>query len=691
MADDSKSKSVSDPQARDYGIAHGKTGKREPGTEVVLDGDGGPTHLDPSPVAASPSQTGGHATPYSDGTYGPGDKAKSRVGLELAGKQSGGKLSGGLGAGGGQGEQGQQGSQKGISVGKLWPAPSPPPAEPVAPRASESSSGQPLLRGSGAQFNRIAGPYSPREVKDRLANKMNPEAVARHSNDDEQTRNRFDEIRGDWQRQPNAGGEGQLGRGPGEGGDRYRRIIENAYLESLTNPLSTFSIDVDTASYANVRQFIMQQGVLPPPDAVRIEEMLNYFRYDYAGPKDGRPFASHMEVADCPWEPKHKLVRVAIKGRDVSADKRPQANLVLLIDVSGSMNEPQKLPLLVRALKLLTEQLRNTDRVAIVVYAGSEGLVLNSTLGESRETILTALENLRAGGSTNGGAGINLAYKVAKENFIPGGINRVILCTDGDFNVGVTSDSSLERMVEEKAKEGTFLTVLGFGRGNFNDSMLEAISGKGNGNYAYVDNIIEARKVLVEQLSGTLLTIAKDVKIQIEFNPAKVAGYRLLGYEDRILAAEDFNNDKKDAGEIGSGHTVTALYEIIPAGAEVPATKVDELKYQKPKKVANDDEANELLTLKIRYKDPAADKSQLIEVAVQDEGKKFAAASSDFQFAAAVAGFGMLLRDSQYKGTLNYDAVLEIATQHKGEDLSGYRNELLEMVRKAKQIAESKK
>jgi len=480
--------------------------------------------------------------------------------------------------------------------------------------------------------------------------------------------------------------DGDRGRGPGEGGDRYRRIIENAYLDSLLNPLSTFSIDVDTASYANVRQFLLNQGTLPPPDAVRIEELINYFRYDYTDPEDGRPFASHIEVADCPWEPKHKLVRVAIKGREIAAEKRPQANLVFLIDVSGSMNEPNKLPLLVQALKMLTEQLRKDDRVAIVVYAGSSGLVLPSTPGDSKETILAALDNLSAGGSTNGGAGIELAYKVAKENHIAGGINRVILCTDGDFNVGTTSDGQLERLIEEKAKQGTFLTVLGFGRGNFNDSMLEAISGKGNGNYAYVDSPAEARKVLVEQLSGTLMTIAKDVKIQIEFNPAKVAGYRLVGYEDRILAAQDFNDDKKDAGEIGSGHTVTALYEIVPAGEKVPVVAVDALKYQVPAKVTGQG-VDELLTLKMRYKEPTADVSQLIEVPVKDASKKFAAASSDFQFAAAVAGFGMLLRDSRYKGNLTYDAVLEIATQHKGNDSSGYRAELLEMIRKAKQLA----
>jgi len=483
------------------------------------------------------------------------------------------------------------------------------------------------------------------------------------------------------------GSSGERGRGPGEGGDRYRRIVENTYLDTLQNPLSTFSIDVDTASYANVRQFLLQQGAIPPPDAVRIEELINYFRYDYTGPEDGRPFASHIEVADCPWEPKHKLVRVAIKGREIAPEKRPQANLVFLIDVSGSMEEPNKLPLLVEALKMLTGQLRGDDRVAIVVYAGSSGLVLPSTAGENREIILTALNNLRAGGSTNGGAGIELAYKVAKENHIAGGINRVILCTDGDFNVGTTSDGQLERLIEQKAKQGTFLTVLGFGRGNFNDSMLEAISGKGNGNYAYVDSPAEARKVLVEQLSGTLMTIAKDVKIQIEFNPAQVAGYRLVGYEDRILAAQDFNDDKKDAGEIGSGHTVTALYEIVPAGEKVPAPSVDMLKYQVPAK-ATGQGADELLTLKIRYKEPTADVSQLIEVPVKDASRKFATASSDFQFAAAVAGFGMLLRDSQYKGNLTYDAVLEIATQHKGKDASGYRAELLEMMRKAKQLAE---
>ncbi|MCE9544979.1 MAG: DUF3520 domain-containing protein, partial [Planctomycetia bacterium] len=365
---------------------------------------------------------------------------------------------------------------------------------------------------------------------------------------------------------------------------------------------------------------------------------------------------------------------------------RPRANLVFLVDVSGSMNEPDRLPLVIRGLKLLTEQLRNDDHVAIVVYAGNEGLVLPSTPGENRAAILAALGNLQAGGSTNGGAGIKLAYKVAQENFVPGGINRVILATDGDFNVGLTSEGDLERLAEEKAKSNVFLTVLGVGRGNFNDSLLEAVTNKAKGNYAYVDNFSECRKVFEEQLTGTLMTIAKDVKIQIEFNPAKVAGYRLIGYEDRMLAAEDFNNDKKGAGEIGAGHTVTALYEIVPAGKVVDTTDVDALKYQKPQHLTDAAKKGELLTLKLRYKEPEGDKSSLIEVPLADQVKKFAAASSDFQFAASMAAFGMLLRDSKFKGSATYDAVLEIATQNKGADKEGHRNEFLEIVRRTKKI-----
>jgi len=367
------------------------------------------------------------------------------------------------------------------------------------------------------------------------------------------------------------------GRGPGRAGDRYDALVENPFRTVKDHPLSTFSIDVDTASYANVRRFLLQEGRLPPPDAVRIEELVNYFDYDYAGPEDDVPFAAHIEVAGCPWTPGHRLVRVALKGKEFPDEQRPPSNLVFLLDVSGSMNSPDKLPLLKQGMKLLAEQLGENDRVAIVVYAGSEGLVLPSTPGTDQATILGALERLQAGGSTNGGAGIDLAYRIAQENFIEGGVNRVLLCTDGDFNVGTTSTGDLVRMVEERATAGVFLSVLGFGRGNLNDAMMENISNKGNGNYAYIDGVTEARKVLVEQMGGTLVTIAKDVKIQIKFNPAQVAAYRLIGYENRILAAEDFDDDEKDAGEIGAGHTVTALYELVPAGMEVDLPTVDPL------------------------------------------------------------------------------------------------------------------
>ena len=475
------------------------------------------------------------------------------------------------------------------------------------------------------------------------------------------------------------------GRGPGMAGDQYNRIVENPLRRVADHPLSTFSIDVDTASYANVRRFLLQEKQLPPPDAVRIEELINYFDYDYQGPTDDVPFSADIEVAGCPWAPQHRLVRVGLKGREIPNEQRPDSNLVFLLDVSGSMNSPDKLPLLKEGMKLLTGQLRENDRVAIVVYARSEGLALPSTPGSDRRKIMAALDNLRADGSTAGGAGIELAYRVARQNFIAGGVNRVLLCTDGDFNVGTTSEAALERMVEERAKSGVFLSVLGFGRGNLNDSMMEKISNKGNGNYAYIDGVTEARKVLVEQVGGTLVTIAKDVKIQVEFNPAQVAAYRLIGYENRILAAEDFNDDKKDAGEIGAGHTVTALYEVVPPGAAVDLPSVDPLKYQTPKRESKDQPAtDELLTLKLRYKAPDADQSKLLEFTLLDEGNSFDQASPDFRFAAAVASFGMLLRDSQHKGTATYDTVLDIATQSKGPDKHGYRSELLEMVRTAK-------
>ncbi len=482
----------------------------------------------------------------------------------------------------------------------------------------------------------------------------------------------------------------EKGSGPGTSGDQYTRIHENPFIvASGEAAVSTFSIDVDTASYANVRQFLMQAGRLPPPDAVRIEELVNYFDYNYSGPTGEVPFASHVEVAACPWHPEHRLVRIGIKGRDIQRKSRPQSNLVFLIDVSGSMNNPAKLPLLVSGMKLLTRELGENDRVAIVVYASSEGLALPSTRGDKQDTILAALQNLRAGGSTAGGAGIQLAYQVAQDHFIEGGVNRVILATDGDFNVGTTSTAELERMAEAKAKEsGIFLTVLGFGRGNLNDAMMEAISGKGNGNYYYVDNQTEARKVLVEEMVGTLITIAKDVKIQVEFNPAQVAGYRLIGYENRMLRTEDFNDDKKDAGEIGAGHTVTALYEIVPAGKSVDAVSVDPLKYQSSEKPANNKPASdELLTLKIRYKKPDGDKSTKLEFPINDNGDSFAEATPDFKFAAAVASFGMLLRNSEHRGKTSYDAVLEIATEGSNRDPHGYRAEFLKLVRQAKALA----
>jgi Ca-activated chloride channel family protein len=526
-------------------------------------------------------------------------------------------------------------------------------------------------------------------------------------------------------------------------GDQYTPIEENDFITAKGgDAVSTFSIDVDTASYANVRQFLEQSAQLPPPDAVRIEELVNYFPYDYQEPTDDTPFAANMEVAECPWNREHRLARIAIKGKEMDRKTRPQSNLVFLIDVSGSMDEPSKLPLLVEGMKAFTRELGENDKVAIVVYASSEGMALPSTRGDQQQMILTALDNLRAGGSTAGGAGIELAYKTATDNFIKGGTNRVILCTDGDFNVGVTSTGDLTRLAEQKAKDTkVFLTVLGFGRGNLNDSMMESISGKGNGNYHYVDNLTEARKVLVEEMAGTLVTIAKDVKIQVEFNPAEVAGYRLIGYENRMLATQDFNDDKKDAGEIGAGHTVTALYEIVPAGKNVGTPSVDPLKYQSngpsPQSAGeaknnqssgegssepSEDQgfeikggrggfemgngfggrplaglatdtakpraaSNELLTLKLRYKLPEADISTKVEYPITDKEGSFADASDDFQFAAAVASFGMMLRHSQHQGQTSFDAILEIAQGALGKDPHGYRAEFLDLVRAAKNIA----
>ncbi len=470
--------------------------------------------------------------------------------------------------------------------------------------------------------------------------------------------------------------------------DRYSRIIENPFLAAVDNPLSTFSIDVDTASYAKVRRYLLESGELPPPDAVRIEELVNYFDNDYAPPDGDAPFAAHVEVTACPWQLKHRLVRIGIKGREMPAEARPAANLVFLLDVSGSMEPEDKLPRVRRAMRMLVEQLRENDRVAIVVYAAQSGLVLPSTTGFEKDRIFAALDSLHAGGGTNGGDGIRLAYDIAQQNFQKDGVNRVILCTDGDFNVGTTSNAELERLIEERAKSGVFLTVLGFGMGNHNDELMEKLADKGNGNYGYVDSEAEARKLLVEQAGGTLVTIAKDVKLQLEFNPRLVGAYRLIGYEDRLLAAEDFNNDQKDAGEIGAGHTVTALYELIPAGQPVAVPPVDELKYQRPASLTEAAGADELLTLKLKYKRPDGNESLApIVCTVRDAGQPFGGASADTQFAAAVAGFGLLLRDSQYKGDLTYDAVIEIATQAAGPDAHGRRAEFLDLVRKAHELA----
>ena len=466
--------------------------------------------------------------------------------------------------------------------------------------------------------------------------------------------------------------------------EAYDRIVDNPFLSVAQNPLSTFSIDVDTASYANVRRFLMQDQ-RPPKDAVRIEELLNYFPYHDPPPAGDEPFAINIEVARCPWNADHRLARIGLMGKPIANDKRPPSNLVFLIDVSGSMDQPNKLPLLKAALRMLVEQLGENDRVALVVYAGASGLVLPSTSCRHQPEILSALDQLRAGGSTNGGAGIQLAYDQAVQNFIPNGTNRVILATDGDFNVGVTSQGELIRLIEAKATSRVFLSVLGFGMGNIKDSTLERLADKGNGHYAYIDTLREARKELVEQLGATLVTIAKDVKIQVEFNPARVGAYRLIGYENRLLRNEDFHDDTKDAGEIGAGHHVTALYELVPPGPEaVKPAGLGPLKYQRPAEPVGS--SRESLTVKLRYKQPDGDTSRLIERGVVDEGLDVSRASPDFQFAGAVAGFGMLLRDSPEKGTLTFDGVLELAGSSLGDDASGYRQEFLELVRKAKAL-----
>ncbi len=463
--------------------------------------------------------------------------------------------------------------------------------------------------------------------------------------------------------------------------EAYDRIRDNPFIRVADEDSSTFSIDVDTASYANVRRFLAQEHRLPPPDAVRVEEMINYFAYGYEPPAAGspHPFRIHVEVAACPWDAAHRLARVAIKGKVIDHRERPASNLVFLVDVSGSMDEPSKLPLVQASLRLLAESLGEKDRVAIVVYAGAAGLVLPST-GDKRQ-VVEAIERLRAGGSTAGAAGIELAYRVAAENFVKDGVNRVILCTDGDFNVGISDDGSLTRLIEEKAKTGVFLSVLGFGTGNYQDAKMQQLADKGNGNHAYIDSILEARKVLGEEMSATLVTIAKDVKVQLFFNPKTVAGFRLIGYENRLLAKQDFNDDTKDAGEIGAGHCVTALYEIVPAGSEVPGPPaVDKNPFVAEAEAAID--AESLFQLRLRYKQPDGDASELLEQIVRDGAGTFDGATPDFRWAAAVAAFGMTLRGTAGMGL---DAVLEIAKGAAGDDK--YRREFLELVETAKLLS----
>jgi len=472
---------------------------------------------------------------------------------------------------------------------------------------------------------------------------------------------------------------------------------DSGYIRVADEPLSTFSVDVDTASYANMRRFLTQ-GRRPPIDAVRIEEMVNYFPYDYAGPQpldsrgevSGPPFAAHLEVAGAPWAPGHRLVRIGLKGREVSDAARPAANLVFLLDVSGSMNAANKLPLVKQSLRMLVGKLRSDDRVAIAVYAGASGLALPSTPVSHKAEILEAIDRLEANGSTNGAMGIHLAYDIAKANFVAGGVNRVILATDGDFNVGVTSQGDLIRLVQEKARSGVFLSVLGFGMGNLKDGTLEQLADKGNGNYAYIDSSAEARKTLVEQAGGTLVTIARDVKLQVEFNPAVVQAYRLIGYENRLLAREDFNNDKIDAGEIGAGHTVTALYEVVPVGVELEtAPGVDPLKYQRTetsKPMIRNSKSAEMLTVRIRYKEPAGDVSNKLEFPLFDAGTRFENATQDFKFASAVAAFGMVLRDSPYKGSTTLTDIAAWGRAGLDRDSGGYRSEFIGLVERSEAL-----
>ncbi|WP_442796156.1 YfbK domain-containing protein [Pelobium manganitolerans] len=461
--------------------------------------------------------------------------------------------------------------------------------------------------------------------------------------------------------------------------ESYSAINENGFKNASSDPLSTFSIDVDAASYSNFRRFI-RNGQLPPKDAVRVEELINYFDYNYPEPKNGEAINIVTDVAAAPWNPNHRLVRVGLKAKSIQNENLPASNLVFLIDVSGSMQGPDRLELLKTSFKLLSDQLRPQDKVAIVVYAGAAGLVLPSTNGNNKQKIKDALTNLSAGGSTAGGEGIKLAYETAKKNFVKGGNNRVILATDGDFNIGASSDAEMQRLIESYRNDGVFLSVLGFGMGNLKDSKMEVLADKGNGNYAYIDGLNEAKKVLIKEFGATLFTVAKDVKLQVEFNPALVQAYRLVGYENRLLNKEDFKDDKKDAGDMGAGHTVTALYEIIPQGYKSEFVKENEgLKYQKNAMLKP---SKELLTVKLRYKKPDEDKSQEFSNVLTDKGA-MEIGSADFKFVAAVAELGMLMRDSEFKQEANFKNLINAAKEAKGTDENGYRAEFIQLAESA--------
>lgn len=473
---------------------------------------------------------------------------------------------------------------------------------------------------------------------------------------------------------------------PGWNTESYNAVQLNTFVNCMNDSLSTFSIDVDTASYANVRRFVTG-GSLPPIGAVRTEELINYFSYDYREPNDNQLFGLTAEIGPSPYNSGYQLARIALKGRDIHPENLPPSNLVFLIDVSGSMRHPNKLPLLKQSLKLLVRGLKSSDRVAIVVYAGSDRIVLQPTPGNHRETIFNAIDQLQSGGSTHGSQGILTAYQLAHQVFIPGGNNRVILASDGDFNVGITSRGELQKLIEEQRQKGIFLTVLGFGMGNYHDDTMEVLADKGNGNYAYIDSLLEAKKVLVKEMTGTLFTLARDVKIQVEFNPALVGAYRLIGYENRALADEDFQDDSKDAGEIGVGHSVTALYEMIPAGhRNVP--EVDRLKYRTVEP-SNATSQREFFTVKLRYKTEGEQASKQISLSVENVEKSLENTSDDFRFAAAVAGYGMLLQRSPYLGSFSWDNCLKLAQRARGRDTEGYRAEFYKIVEMSQLLAEN--